>query len=568
MEKNTTEYIITSLAGGKTKEDLYMELLSQGWKVDSIHKLFIAADSNRKKDELQKRAVKVILMIGAVLIGAGILSFIAANWDYIPKPVKVGLILVSMILSYYLGWTIRERKGKPRTGETLYLLGSIIYGAGIFLVGQMFHVRANWPDGFILWSLGTIAIAYVTGASPLHWLAIATGGVAFIGFPFIIFDAIGFDRYLFTSSLLLIAATIATFFAGFNLRREILIDIKSRKTSRDAFSGDAGGIRPNIREFLAGHNLISDLYLTISICIFSVTLFSFNRDIKTGLDLGIILFLTALAAGLVSYHLRTVGTLMVEILCIFAFWCWMCSGLKLQPAMSGAGYIFISLIMYMAGRSHEKSHRFSKFGICYMVAGILFCTGTMYFYSTESGLLFLERVKHTAGIQGVGWTIIVLLSIFCIIGLSAIFFTARSKTISKAESFVIFCIMLLWVLFALLPGLKLFVESENRIYAFQMGTRMTSTGVWLAVIFNAALVLELLGLIIAGYQNRYRWMINLGVLFFFLFITIKYFDWFFTFLNKSIFFVVAGVLVFTVGWAMEKGRRYLLADMTEGKERS
>ena len=37
------------------------------------------------------------------------------------------------------------------------------------------------------------------------------------------------------------------------------------------------------------------------------------------------------------------------------------------------------------------------------------------------------------------------------------------------------------------------------------------------------------------------------------------FDWFFTFFDKSIFFISAGIILFIVGWFMEKGRKYMLS---------
>jgi len=68
-----------------------------------------------------------------------------------------------------------------------------------------------------------------------------------------------------------------------------------------------------------------------------------------------------------------------------------------------------------------------------------------------------------------------------------------------------------------------------------------------------------------GYLKRENWLINLGAFFIFILIFVKYFDWFFAFLDKSIFFISAGILLFVVGWFMEKGRRYLLS--TIKKER-
>ena len=70
-----------------------------------------------------------------------------------------------------------------------------------------------------------------------------------------------------------------------------------------------------------------------------------------------------------------------------------------------------------------------------------------------------------------------------------------------------------------------------------------------------------MGVIFVGYGRKEKWLINLGIFFLFIFILVKYFDWFFDFLDKSVFFIGAGVLLFAVGWFMGKGRRYMLSEM-------
>ena len=158
IDQNVVEYIKTSLSQGKTKEELYKELMAQGWTIEAIHENFNALNTEEEKEDLSKKTIKIIVTIGAVLISAGIFSFIAANWQGMTRPVKLSIILVSMLVSYGAGWYLKEKLELPKTGEALILLGSIIYGAGIFLVAQMFNIRANWPDGFILWMIGTIAM--------------------------------------------------------------------------------------------------------------------------------------------------------------------------------------------------------------------------------------------------------------------------------------------------------------------------------------------------------------------------------------------------------------------------
>ncbi|MCD6270361.1 DUF2157 domain-containing protein [bacterium] len=221
-----TDYIRNSLAQGKSKEEIYKELLNQGWSIDAIQENFNTMVSKEEREDALKKTIRIIVIIGAILVGAGIFSFIAANWQEITKPVKIFIILAAMLISYAAGWHLKEKMNLPKSGEALILLGVIIYGAGIFLIAQMFHIRANWPDGFILWMIGTIAIAYVMESSPLFCLSILLGIIAVIGHPFGIFTSFRFNSFLLTSSFLLLAATITTFVTGWAMRKKMLPELK------------------------------------------------------------------------------------------------------------------------------------------------------------------------------------------------------------------------------------------------------------------------------------------------------------------------------------------------------
>ena len=226
IDQNVVEYIKTSLSQGKTKEELYKELMAQGWTIEAIQENFNALNTEEEKEDLSKKTIKIIVTIGAVLISAGIFSFIAANWQGMTRPVKLSIILVSMLVSYGAGWYLKEKLELPKTGEALILLGSIIYGAGIFLVAQMFNIRANWPDGFILWMIGTIAMAFAIESYPLFYLAIPLGIVALAGHPFGIFTGLVYNSFLLTSSFLLLASTIITFITGWIVRKKIPPEFK------------------------------------------------------------------------------------------------------------------------------------------------------------------------------------------------------------------------------------------------------------------------------------------------------------------------------------------------------
>ncbi|RME61044.1 DUF2157 domain-containing protein [Candidatus Parcubacteria bacterium] len=219
--KELASYIKTSLARGKSKEEIYKNLLNEGCSVDAIQEGFDVVTSEREREDTSKRTIRIIVTFGAVLVGVGIFSFIAANWQAMAKSVKIFIIIAAMLASYAAGWQLKEKMNFSKTGGALILLGTIIYGGGIFLVAQMFHIRAHWPDGFILWMIGAVAVAYALESYPVFYLAILVGSVAIFGHPFALLREFGFHSFLLTSSLLLFVATITTFLIGWAMRKKV-----------------------------------------------------------------------------------------------------------------------------------------------------------------------------------------------------------------------------------------------------------------------------------------------------------------------------------------------------------
>lgn len=110
--------------------------------------------------EVQKLSfTKTLLYVGSILIGAGVLSFIASNWDEIGKTVKLLLIIAIFLASNLAGY--KMEKNYPKTSRGLYYLGVLVFGAGIFLIEQMFHLGTNSQNAFLWWSLGIMPLAWV-----------------------------------------------------------------------------------------------------------------------------------------------------------------------------------------------------------------------------------------------------------------------------------------------------------------------------------------------------------------------------------------------------------------------
>lgn len=220
MNPTLSDQVKTLINQGKSKEVIYQELISKGNSIDSIEQVFQTLNNQRSKEDTQKRTVQTIITIAVILVGLGIFSFVAANWDEIGKFFKIGLILTAMLISYVSGWLVTEKSTYQKTGKALLLLGSIIYGAGIFLIGQIFNIQANWPDGFILWMIGVLLMAFVLDLYPMYGLSIILGIATIMGFPFYIFG-LDLGTSLFASTSLLILTTILTFVIGILVRKKM-----------------------------------------------------------------------------------------------------------------------------------------------------------------------------------------------------------------------------------------------------------------------------------------------------------------------------------------------------------
>ena len=111
-------------------------------------------------------------ILGGVLIGLGVITFFAANWDEISHGVKLASLIAGMLLSYGAGHAIWQRSGPTAYAVAFVLLGCIIYGAGVHLIGQIYHVSVDHPNLSMFWFLGVAPVAYVTRSRPVMFLAI------------------------------------------------------------------------------------------------------------------------------------------------------------------------------------------------------------------------------------------------------------------------------------------------------------------------------------------------------------------------------------------------------------
>lgn len=130
------------------------------------------------RSEATRSLLITIYLIGAALIGIGIISFVAAHWTDWSRELKLVLIIGAMLAAHISGFLLWKVQGNyPKLGHTLVLLGTLIFGANIGLVAQIFHVRENPVNGFAAWMLGAVAVAWAVRSVPNAMLGLITAAV-------------------------------------------------------------------------------------------------------------------------------------------------------------------------------------------------------------------------------------------------------------------------------------------------------------------------------------------------------------------------------------------------------
>ena len=139
-------------------------------------------ETDETGSEPRGRAAAALAVIGAIAVGFGVIGFFAANWDAMSHALRLTLLTLAVAGAYAGGYQLRERSGThPRIGEALYLLGVLLFGAALFLVGQMYNVEAHDPLALLLWAAAATAVAVIVRSRAIGWTALLLF-TAWIGF--------------------------------------------------------------------------------------------------------------------------------------------------------------------------------------------------------------------------------------------------------------------------------------------------------------------------------------------------------------------------------------------------
>ncbi len=117
-------------------------------------------------------ATRMLALIGAAHLLAGIIFFFAYNWADLSKMAKFAILFAGLGGSFALWWMLGPDR---RAGEIMGVTATVLTGVLLAVFGQIYQTGADAHDLFIAWALLTLPWACLS-LSPLHmlvWILVA-----------------------------------------------------------------------------------------------------------------------------------------------------------------------------------------------------------------------------------------------------------------------------------------------------------------------------------------------------------------------------------------------------------
>jgi len=133
-----------------------------------------AADAIRAdvaKRTRQFALAPILAILGAILLCFAAMTFVAANWQYMPKLLRLAILFLAMWAAYGAALELNRRR-LAFFSEAAILLAIGLFGANIMFIAQMYHLSGNPPDAVLLWAGGALLAGIALRSRPALGLTV------------------------------------------------------------------------------------------------------------------------------------------------------------------------------------------------------------------------------------------------------------------------------------------------------------------------------------------------------------------------------------------------------------
>ena len=127
----------------------------------------------RNTGDAWSKFIQIFSVFGALAIGLWVMLLVAANWDGISDALKTAIMIGSTLIAYIVWYHFSYRTlSYPKTGQSLILLWSMLYGVSIMLLGQIYNLWWSFDQALLIWAIWVFPLAYFSGFGSVFLLAL------------------------------------------------------------------------------------------------------------------------------------------------------------------------------------------------------------------------------------------------------------------------------------------------------------------------------------------------------------------------------------------------------------
>lgn len=496
--------------------------------------------SGIKKPEVSSvNVVKVLAYIGAVLVGLGAILFVAANWQEIPRLIKVMMLSLLTLGTFYAGYHIKhELENREILGKALIFMSTLFYGGSIFLIGQMYNINANSHWLVLLWFASIFPVAYFLDELPTYVLS----SVLLIIWSFQFSVAYDFPNYAYPILVFLLMIPL------------------SKKNEIIKYINIAGLGIAQIPALVQHHDFVIMLWLA-----FSIAFFYLYKDRTYSIVASVLAIFWGIASvfsyeNILPYfyllpfayfiYLTYKNNYMPEfVITAIGFWIWI---------MSFLGKIVDLYVVVDPGMIHFTLTQLSLCFLYYGIASVHVGTakenfGKVFKYISYITFVVLAYVMSFNGFhEEFSKEVLKLLPSSAILFMGIAVFLVVVSIMMKKLNNLEYKFTLPIYLFGFIATSLVMILPES----YGLNTFM----------FNILFFVLSIGIILYGFEAQNTIMFNVGIALFVLLMITRYFDLFWGMMDRSIFFIFGGIVLIVGSLVLDKKRRKVLEDMKGAKE--
>lgn len=126
----------------------------------------------------QDRLVVALSVMGAVLVGAGILLYLAANWDRLSTASRTAVLVATPLSTAAVGLALaRDRVPRvghaPRVGHGCWFLAAAFLGPALFLLADLHALDVDLSWLLLAWGVGALPAGHAFESRPTTALGLA-----------------------------------------------------------------------------------------------------------------------------------------------------------------------------------------------------------------------------------------------------------------------------------------------------------------------------------------------------------------------------------------------------------